>query len=206
VRRRSPLARARIAARNALRDLRYGSVLGGTIKSRYPELGAFHVTNSEYDDLPHLFAAARVTDADVVVDVGCGKGRVLNWLLAHHPRNRLVGIELDPEVCANVRRRLRRHANVSILCGDATRLLPADGSVFYLFNPFDDAVMRRFADAVLDQVTDPSRVRIVYYHAKYVDVLRDDPRFSVEEIQLPSGSQPSALVRPKSGSSRRDSD
>jgi SAM-dependent methyltransferase len=206
VKRRSKLERARIALRNAARDLRYGSVLAGTIRSRYPELGAFHVTNSEYDDLPHLFAAARLVDEDVIVDVGCGKGRVLNWLLAEHPRNRIVGIELDPEVCSKVARRLRRRANVTILCGDATELVPADASVFYLFNPFDEPVLGRFVDAVADRVTNLQRVRIVYYHARFVDVLRADPRFTVEEIELPSGSQPSALIRVAEPPSRGDSD
>jgi SAM-dependent methyltransferase len=180
--------------RNAALDLRYGRLLAGTIRSRYEDLGAFHVTNSQYEDLPTLFGAAAVAPDDVIVDVGCGKGRVLNWLLRHHPGNRLIGIELDAEVCARTRRRLRHWRNVTVLCGDATELLPADGTVFYLFNPFDERVLRRFADAVVER-TDPARVRVVYYHCKFLDVFRADPRFAVEEIRLPSLSQPSALIR-----------
>ncbi len=186
--------RLRRTLRNAVLDLRYGRPLAGTIRTRYGHLGAFHVTNSQYEDLPVLFAAAGLAPEDFVVDVGCGKGRVLNWLLRRHPENRLVGIELDPEVCAKTRHRLRRRANVTVLCGDATELLPPDGTVFYLFNPFDERVLRRFADAIADRTTF-ERVRVVYYHCKYVDVFRDDPRFAVEEISLPSRSQPSALIR-----------
>ena len=145
----STLSRAWTAARNAVRDLRYGALLGGTIRSRYEHLGAFHVTNTPYDDLPVLFARAGVTPDDVFVDVGCGKGRVINWLLDHHPENRIFGIELDPEVCAATAKRLRRFENVQIVCGEATGLLPEAGTLFYLFNPFDDQVLRRFAAAFL---------------------------------------------------------
>ncbi len=178
-----------------MRDLRYGGLLGGTIRSRYEHLGAFHVTNTPYDDLPFLFARADVTPDDVFVDVGCGKGRVINWLLAHHPQNRIVGIELDPEVCAATTKRLRRFGNVQIVCGDATSLLPESGTLFYLFNPFDGQVLRRFAAAFLAGADPAKRRRIVYYNCKFVDVFRDDPRFTVDEIELPSGSHRSALIR-----------
>ena len=187
-----PLARAWRTARNAVLDLRYGKFLGGTILSRYEHLGAFHVTNTPYDDLPFLFAAAGVAGDDVLVDVGCGKGRVINWLLSHHAANRIVGIELDPDVCRATAKRLRRFANVEIRCGDATTMLPESGTLFYLFNPFDEHVLRRFADAFLALGAD--RRRIVYYNCKYLDVFKSDARFSVEEIELPSRGQPSALI------------
>ena len=116
----------------------------------------------------------------MIVDVGCGKGRVINWLLMRHPANRIVGIELDPggvrrdgEAAAPPRPRddpLRRRA----------RAAAADGTIFFLFNPFDESVTRRFADAFL--ALGPEGRRIVYYNDEYVDVFRDDPRFDVREV------------------------
>jgi len=188
------LRRAPKALRNALRDLRYGKPLGGTIKTRYAHLGALDVGNADYDDLAILFAEAEVRPDDVIVDVGCGKGRSLNWLLSHHRSNRIVGIELDPDVCADTAKRLRRFPNVTILCGDATALLPADGTLFYLFNPFDESVMRRFRDALVALRPAGERTRIVYYNAKSLDVFEDDPRFAVRRIENPALSHRSALV------------
>ncbi len=181
-------------ARNAVRDLRYGGLLGGTVKTRFAHLGAHDVGNVDYEDLPPLFAAAEVRPDDVIVDVGAGKGRSINWLLDRYPENRIVGIDLDPEIARKTAHRLRRFGNVTILCGDATALLPREGTVFYLFNPFDAGVMRRFIDAFLAEGMRPDR-RIVYHNCKHVDLFRDDPRFAVEEIVLPSGSFRSALVR-----------
>jgi len=187
------LKRAPKIVRNALRDLRYGALLGGTTRTKHKQLGAFDTANSDYDDLPLLFAAAAVTPADVLVDVGCGKGRVLNWLLGEFPANRIYGIEIDQEVAMRTAKRLRPYSQVSILCGDATTLLPADGTVFYLFNPFDGSMVARFIASFLAADGGPKR-RIVYYNCKFVELFRGDARFLVEEIELP-GSHRSALIR-----------
>lgn len=182
----------RIAA-NALRDLRHGGFLGGTVKTRYEHLGAHDVGNVEYEDLPPLFEPAMIGPEDVIVDVGAGKGRSINWLLDRYPANRIVGIELDPEICAKTASRLRKNGNVTIVCGDATEHLPRDGTVFYLFNPFDESVMRRFIDAFLAPGMDPAR-RIVYHNCKFVYLFADDGRFEIQPIVLPSGNFRSALI------------
>jgi len=182
-------------AANAFRDLRYGRPLGGTIRTRYEHLGARHAVNSDYGDLAIVFAAADVQPDDVIVDVGCGKGRSLNWLLAHHPENTLIGIELDPEICARTAKRLRRRRRVTILCGDATTMLPHEGTLFFLFNPFDGAVTARFRDAVVAARADAGgRARIVYYNAKELHVFEADPRFAIRHIEDARLTLPSAIV------------
>jgi Methyltransferase domain len=75
--------------------------------------------------------------------VRCGKGRVINWWLSQGLRNRLVGIELNPEVAACTARRLRRFANVTIINADATTAVPDDATLLYLYSPFDRATMER---------------------------------------------------------------
>jgi SAM-dependent methyltransferase len=177
--------------RNALRDLRYGRPLGGTLRTRHAHLGAYDVANTDYDDLARLFADIEVAADDVIVDVGCGKGRVLNWFLSRYPENRIYGIELDPEVCAGTARRLRRHATVTVVCGDATASLPEDGTLLYLFNPFDEAAMRRLVATVLG--LRPAPRRIVYYNCKFLQLFLDDPRFEVSTVELP-GSHRTAVV------------
>ena len=183
-------------ARNAVRDLRYRGLLAGTVRTRYARLGAHHTTNSDYDDLPALFGAARLRADDVIVDVGCGKGRVINWLLAHHPGNRVYGIELDPEIAAATERRLRRYPAVRIICGDASTLLPPEATVFYLFNPFDEPVMRRFAQAVLalDDAPGVPERRIVYYRSNYLEPFRESDRFAIEPIALATPVHQAALI------------
>jgi SAM-dependent methyltransferase len=179
--------------RSALRDLRYGRPLGGTIRTRYAHLGAFHSTNSPYEDLQLVFAEVDVGADDVIVDVGCGKGRSTNWLIGRYPGRRIKGIELDPEICARTARRLRRYPNVTIACGDAIELLPPEGTIFYLFNPFDASVTARFAQALLRRAS-VLPATVVYYNAKHLDAFRADPRFAVRELEHPRLAHRSAIV------------
>jgi len=185
------IQRAPVMLRSALRDLRHGRLLGGTVRSRHEHLGAFHATNSPYEDLDRVFRGVSVGPADVIVDVGCGKGRSLNWLIDRFPANALYGIELDPELCAATAKRLRRRRNVTVVCGDATRLIPPEGTVFYLFNPFDSTVMSRFADALLERGRPAT---IVYYNAKFLEPFASDARFSVRELDDPALAHRSAVV------------
>ena len=114
----------------ALKDLRYGGLLRGNLPSKFSHLGAFYTANTPYHILPTLFAGL-VNNDDVLVEVGCGKGRVINWWLSKYPRNRVYGIELDPDAATKAAIRLRRYPNVKIISGDACRLLPADGTIFF---------------------------------------------------------------------------
>ncbi|MEJ7639236.1 MAG: class I SAM-dependent methyltransferase, partial [Singulisphaera sp.] len=70
------------------------------------------------------------------MDIGCGKGRVLNFWLERFPNNRIIGVELDDRVADRTRRRLERWRNVKIITGDAVAALPAEGTIFWMFNPF----------------------------------------------------------------------
>ena len=177
--------------RSALRDLRYGRPLGGTVRSRYEHLGAFHATNSPYEDLDRVFDGVEVRPEDVIVDVGAGKGRSLNWLLDRYPANRIYGIELDPELAAATARRLRRYPNVTVVAADATRVIPPEGTVFYLFNPFDAEVTARFAQALLERGRPAT---IIYYNAKFLEPFRADDRFAVRELDDPALAHRSAVV------------
>ena len=68
-----------------------------------------------------------------------------------------------------------------MVCGDATELIPPEGRVFYLFNPFDETVMTRFA-AALSRAGRPAT--IVYYNAKFLEPFRTG--FTVQELNDPA--------------------
>ena len=92
---------------------------------------------------------------------------------------------------------MRRHPQVTILCGDATAMLPADGTLFYLFNPFDETVMTRFRDALAEVrggADDGVRTRIAYLNHKALYLFEDDPRFAVTPLDDGALSFKAALV------------
>lgn len=167
-------------ARNMALDLRYGASLAGTIPSRSPDVAP--VTNSQYSVLPHIFAG-HIGHDDVLVDVGCGKGRVINWWLSQGLRNRIVGIELEAEVASSTARRLRRFPNVTIVNEDATTWMPHDATLVYMYSPFGAEIMARFKERLADQFAGKG-IKLLYWNPQFVDVFLADPRFSTYSVEL----------------------
>ena len=173
--------------RNWWLDRRYGGYCGGTIKPpEYDRLDANAVESSDYTQLEMLFDLndLRIAPDDVLVDVGCGKGRVLNFWLQRGHRNRMVGLELNEDVAAHARERLKAFPNVTIVAGDALQNLPADGTFFYVYNPFGASVMTRFAERLQEHVASKGAARIIYNNCRHIEVFEADPRWQVEFLNV----------------------
>lgn len=170
--------------RNVHMDLRYGGLLGGAVEQRYP--GAKTVGSTDYALMQQIFGG-RIRDHDVLVDVGCGKGRVLNWWLENYPHHRMVGLELMEEVAAATAHRLRNFPNVRVISGDAIANLPTEATLFYLFNPFNAAIMVRFKDRMRELCRARPECLILYFAPVHIDVFQSDPDWTVKlhEIKLP---------------------
>jgi hypothetical protein len=174
--------------RSIVLDRRYGGNLRGVMKTRYRQAGAHNVVNSPYSVLPHIFAG-RIAEDDVLVDVGCGKGRVINWWLSQGLHNRMVGIEIDPDVAAATASRLRTYRTVTIVNGDATTSIPDDATLVYMYSPFDRAAMERFK-TMLEERFGRHGPTLLYWNTEYVDVFACDERWSVEVVPLDDVSDP----------------
>jgi hypothetical protein len=181
--------------RNLILDLRFGAFLGGTETSKLTHLGANNISNSDYGALALLLAPLLRAD-DVFVDVGCGKGRVLNWVLANCKVKTIYGLELDPAIAKSVSRRLHRFPQVHVVCGDAIENLPSEATLLYLFNPFRRAVMQRFKEEVQRRYRSRALdLRIVYYNAVDIDLFENDPAFVVTPVSLPAGFHPAGIIK-----------
>lgn len=182
---------------NLFHDLRRGPWLGGSGDSRARVKGQHRTQSTDYADLSVLLSREeiRVRPGDVAVDVGCGRGRVLNWWLDHGVTSPIVGLELDAEIAEQTRRRLARNRNVSVLAGDAADRLPPEGTLFFLSNPFDERMMARFEESLSRLQSPADLVRIVYYNPHFVDVFLETGRWTVTPIPvvLP---YPAVLIRP----------
>jgi hypothetical protein len=169
--------------RNAVFDIQFGRFSGGYIRN--PSLGAHGTGATDYEIMPQLFAG-HIKPNDILVDVGCGKGRVINWWLKQGLGKRIYGLELMEHVAEFTRKRLRRFKNVTIITGDAVGNLPFDGTFFYMNNPFDDRIMRRFIEQLWN-VAGERDITLVYFVPEFVHLFRADKRWSVEErdVRLP---------------------
>ena len=184
---------------NAVLDLRFGALLRGGKETSHPQLGAYATNNSSYSVIDTLFRG-RVKPSDVLVDVGCGKGRVINAWLAAGYANSMIGVELDTGIAAKTRERLRRYPTVSILSGDIIANFPSRGTLFYLFNPFNAAMMSSFKETLKDCISSRSRgeATVIYYNCRHIEVFAD-PACEIEYGKL---EHPYAVIHVFAGRAR----
>jgi SAM-dependent methyltransferase len=155
---------------NTWLDLRYSHrLLRGNITTSYKSLGANDVYHTKYSALPIIFRMVRISKKDVIVDVGCGKGRVINFLLSRGYRNKMIGLELDKEIAARTAKQLHKYKNVSIISGNALQNIPKDGTIFYFYNPFSRDVVIKFEE-LLTRMFPNYPIKIIYYNPKSIDV------------------------------------
>lgn len=173
------------AARNAVLDARYGKPVIGSELTRFEADGATDMVNSDWGALGKVFGG-RIRPDDVLVDLGCGRGRVLNYWLSSHPDNRIVGVEIDPGLAGRTAARLQRWPQVEIIYGSAVDKVPTDASVLFLFNPFERWVLEALIERLEgDEYRDD--LRLFYYNPKFVDVFDGRPGWSVESVDLGGG-------------------
>lgn len=191
------IRKLRRSAKNWVWDLWYGGPCGGVVSPR-ASLGASETSGVDYEQLAYLFDPKRVPiqPTDVLVDVGCGKARVINFWLLSGFRNPMMGIEIKQSVALRARNRLRRFPNVTIVVGDAVTNLPSDATVFYLYNPFQRPVMQRFKQQLEEQFGSRGNVTIVYCLCLDLDLFDGDPRWAIEMIDDQGVlTFPSAIIR-----------
>lgn len=106
---------------------------------------------------------------DVFVDFGAGKGRAL-LMAAQYPFKRVVGIEISEALCREARRNVARWTgtfaceDIEIWTGDAAHYcIPADATVFYLYNPFHGRTLNAVFDAIArSHAAAPRRIWVVF--------------------------------------------
>lgn len=91
---------------------------------------------------------------DHFLDIGCGRGAAIQWMLDHGFKRKITGIEIAPEIAEETRERFAGESKVNILCGDAYWMLPEDATGIYMFRPVEFiyalVLARRIREVVKD--------------------------------------------------------
>ena len=118
-------------------------------------LGGTGSQSTHYIALKRIFSRVRFAPSDAVLDVGCGKGRVLAFLIREKCPCRLYGIEHNAEVGKIAEGWAKRYAQVHIIVGDALRLDYDPYTVLALGRPFLTKTMLAFLERCEDTLTHP---------------------------------------------------
>src|SRR6266850_6642999 len=132
-----------------------------------------------YRDNIRILKTINLTRDDIFVDIGCGKGRMLCCSALSDVRE-AIGVEQSPELCAIARSnaaRLRgRRAPITIIQARAQEFDYRKGTVFYLYNPFDQSVLGQVLEKLRSSLDEARRpVRIVYAHLDHEECLEACP-------------------------------
>ncbi len=128
-----------------------------------------------YGRLEKVLAYLKLTEDDVFVDLGCGKGRVL-FFMAQQRIKKVIGVELNSDLFTvaqeNLRNLRHRNSQIELLNIDAVCFDPVEVTIFFLFNPFGQSTLEKVLSNIKNSLSiNPRKIRIVYYSAQFRQVL-----------------------------------
>lgn len=134
--------------------------LNSTIFNDMP--GAYPVQSISYPYIHQLEKYLRLSKEDVLVDVGCAWGRLLGYIDSKFSTKKLVGVELNKEVAKQAKKIFAKNKNIEIISGDIIENLPIEATVFYLFNPFNEVILRKFICEIEKKIE--HEIELLYLH------------------------------------------
>lgn len=115
---------------------------------------AHEPTPTPYFVLEELLGKLGFTADDHLLDVGCGTGRVLAYAASQLPC-RATGVELDARLANIASSWAASSPQLNVIAGSVLDISLAPYTCFYLFNPFDTAVLTRFLDKAEREAAPP---------------------------------------------------
>lgn len=120
-----------------------------------------------YCVLERLADSGLIGRKDVVLDYGCGKGRV-DFFLSHQTGAKTVGIEYDEQIFQDAlenRSTALSGANTEFLLAKAEEYaVPAEVSRYYFFNPFSVELLRKVMARILDSYYENPREAFLFFY------------------------------------------
>lgn len=146
-----------------------------------------------YSVLGRLAESEYITKDGIVIDYGCGKGRV-GFFLNHKVGCKVVGIDFDERMCKAAQENLQNFVvvnnvnrdKVKIICESAEKYEIEDTDTFYFFNPFSVEVLQSVIGKIKKSYFDnPREMQLFFYYPsdEYISYLMTVPELCfVDEI------------------------
>jgi 16S rRNA A1518/A1519 N6-dimethyltransferase RsmA/KsgA/DIM1 with predicted DNA glycosylase/AP lyase activity len=154
--------------------------LGGTIESPYEARGVNKTQSTDYRVLKPIFKELCLKDTDSFLDVGCGKGRIIGYLLHRHFRGEIIGVELNSKIALFTSKRFKKHNNVHIITGDILENIPPQATILYLFNPFTEQVLEKLVTKIEKFIRHPAL--LIYCNDVHRKILENRANWSEEKV------------------------
>ncbi|PYM11173.1 MAG: SAM-dependent methyltransferase [Candidatus Rokuibacteriota bacterium] len=139
-------------------------------------LPGYRYTTLSYSLIFRILRSLSLLPDDVLIDIGCGKGRVVCCAATFRVRQ-VIGIDHSSELCRDARRNVERmrakQSPAMILEASAETFDYRPGTVLYFYNSFGPPILDRMLARLKSAVDETQRpIRFVYARAEHDAVLR----------------------------------
>lgn len=138
-----------------------------------------------YSVLERLANAGYIRKGNILLDYGCGKGRV-DFFLSYQTRCKSIGIEYDERIyekAAENKKYAVSSGRVEIELANAEEFaVPETADCMYFFNPFSVEILRKVMARILESYyAEPRRIQLFFYYPsdEYISYL-----MTVEELMF----------------------
>ena len=138
-----------------------------------------------YSVLERLANSGLISKKDVVLDYGCGKGRV-DFFLSYQTKANTIGIEYDERIYQNTLENQKTAVSGArtefVLARAETYEVPSKVNRYYFFNPFSVELLRKVMARIIESYYEnPREVFLFFYYPseEYISYL-----MTVDELEF----------------------
>lgn len=181
----------------------YGKTDWDSVLNVYTEIFDYFEADNEnygYDPTPYI-VLERILELnllkkeDVIVDYGCGKGRI-EFFLNKNIGCKVIGIDHSKRLLKVATNNLERYGDngeITFVHSKAEEYNPQNANCFYFFNPFSTNIFKQVLKRIEEsEENNPREILIFFYYStkEYEEYLPSEPKlepikslhFSEEEI------------------------
>lgn len=120
-----------------------------------------------YNVLERLANSGLIRKRDVVLDYGCGKGRV-DFFLSYQTRAKTIGIEYDERIyqaaIENQKKAVSGTKTEFVMSKAEEYVVPSEVNICYFFNPFSVELLRKVMARILESYYENPREIILFFY------------------------------------------
>lgn len=138
-----------------------------------------------YSVLERLANSGLIRKTDVVLDYGCGKGRV-DFFLAYQTKAKTIGIEYDERIyqssLGNQKTAVSKARTEFVLARAEEYEVPSEVNRYYFFNPFSVELLRKVMARIIESYYENPREKFLLFYypsEEYISYL-----MTVDELEF----------------------
>ncbi|MDZ4678318.1 MAG: class I SAM-dependent methyltransferase [Oligoflexia bacterium] len=124
---------------------------------------------TDWQTFPKLLRLINPGPHDVLLDLGCGKGRIL-LMASRFSFKRIIGVDYNSELCLIAEKNVKSYSkrstckNISVITEDMMKyLIPDDATIMYIYNPLEQNQLKGVMQKIMTSIQkSPRPFKIIF--------------------------------------------